>query len=118
VRKRRVSGRRLAAALAVAFAIGVGAIEPSGAAAAQPAEFGVYAVPASFSMYEPERLRQSCLFHGLPEHCGGEPSIGIDVSTNTAMVQMILTTARIRWDDSQKPPPTTMAQAGMSPVRS
>ncbi len=104
-----VSRRRPAAALAVAFAIGVVALEPGGAdaTAVQPAEFGVYPLPANFSMYEPEGLRQSCLFHGLPEHCGGEPSIGVDVSTNTAMAQMMLTTARIRWDDSQQPPAAT-----------
>jgi hypothetical protein len=64
-------------------------------------------VPPGFELFEPEGLRQSCINHGLPEQCGGEPSIGVDRFTNDAMLQMMLTTARIRWDDSQQPPAAT-----------
>jgi hypothetical protein len=74
---------------------------------AQSADFAVYPVPPDFPMYETEQLRQSCLSHGLLEHCGGEPSIGVNPFTNSAMLQMMLTTARIRWDDSQDPPAAT-----------
>jgi hypothetical protein len=58
-------------------------------------------------MNEPPGLIASCLGHGLLVHCGGEPSIGVDLATNTAMMQMMLTTARIQWDDSQIPPAAT-----------
>jgi hypothetical protein len=78
-------------------------------ASAQPAEFAVYPLPPNFAMYETEQLRQSCIRHGLAEHCGGEPSIGVDPFTNSAMLQMMLTTARIHWDDSQQPPVATWA---------
>jgi hypothetical protein len=73
----------------------------------QPAEFAVYPVPTGFQMFEPEGLRQSCVNHGLPEDCGGEPSIGVDLFTNNAMLQMMLTTARLSWDDAQQPPAAT-----------
>src|SRR6266508_1162438 len=73
----------------------------------QPVEFVNYPVPADFPFYETEQLIQSCLSHGLPEHCGGEPSIGVNLATNNALIQMMLTTARINWDDSQNPPVAT-----------
>jgi len=70
----------------------------------QPVEFVNYPVRADFPFYETEQLIQSCLSHGLPEHCGSEPSIGVNLATNNALIQMMLTTARIDWDDSQNPP--------------
>ncbi len=77
------------------------------AMAVEPVEFVNYPVPSDFAMYETDQLRQSCLNHGLAEHCGGEPSIGVNPFTNSAMLQMMLTTARVRWDDTQQPPPAT-----------
>jgi hypothetical protein len=95
----------LVAGVFAAFLLGLGSGAP--AASAPSAEFAVYPLPHYFQMYETEQLRESCVAHGLPPECGGEPSIGVDPFTNKAMVQMMLTTARIGWDDSQKPPAAT-----------
>jgi hypothetical protein len=101
--------RRSAAAALCALFIAAAFAAPAGAVAAtpQPAEFAVYQRPPDFQMYETEQLRQSCINHGLPPDCGGEPSIGVNPFTNNAMVQMMLTTARIGWDDSRQPPAAT-----------
>jgi hypothetical protein len=95
--------RRLSVVVFATLALGWSASPVS----AQSAEFAVYPVPPGFQMFEPEGLRQSCIRHGLPPDCGGEPSIGVDPFTNNAMLQMMLTTARLSWDDTQEPPAAT-----------
>jgi hypothetical protein len=72
-----------------------------------PIQFINYPRPPDFPMFVTSELRQSCLAHGLQEDCGGEPSIGLNPATGNMMLQMMLTTARVHWDDSQNPPAAT-----------
>jgi hypothetical protein len=100
----------------VMLALALGLSAPP--ASAQSAGFAAYPVPGDFQFYETEQLRESCVKHGLPPDCGGEPSIGVDPFTNNAMMQMMLTTARIRWDDSQQPPAATWSNVSYTGFQS
>ncbi len=100
--------KRRCALVAVAAAVAVLAAPAAAwAPANQPIGLVNYPRPADFPMYVTPQLTQSCINHGLLPDCGGEPSIGVDRFTKNAMLQMMLTTARVRWDDTHSPPTAT-----------